>query len=121
MAELRDRHAQELSALFHDFLRRNPTIVPKDADTWTPEQAEQWRRLAADENERFAKERAQLAKLLRADGVVSSTPDAANGKNKTSSQPTEGSQQKRQITREERIEIWKKLNALSKKHRPKLK
>jgi len=121
MAELRDRHAQQLSALFRDFLRRNPTIVPKDADTWTPEQAEQWRRLAAVENERFAKERAQLAKLLRADRVVSCTPDSANDKNKTSSQPTEGPQQKRQITHEELIEKRKKLNEKREKNPFKLK
>jgi hypothetical protein len=60
MAELRDRHAQQMSALFREFLRLNPTIRPKDEDTWTLEQAEQWRRLAADENVSVASRKGPL-------------------------------------------------------------
>jgi hypothetical protein len=47
MAELLERHDEKLSALLHEFLRLNPTIDLKDADTWTLEQAEEWRRAAA--------------------------------------------------------------------------
>ena len=72
MAELRGRHTQNMNALFREFLRRNPTIDPElDEDTWTPEQTEQWRQLTADENERFATAREQLAKRLRREHAVS--------------------------------------------------
>ena len=71
MAELRRRHAQKMGALFREFLELNPTIDPDlDEDTWTLKQTEQWREFTAAENERFAKERAQLANHLRHNRVV---------------------------------------------------
>lgn len=71
MAELRGRHTQRMGALFREFLQRNPTIDPDlDKDTWTPEQTEQWRQFTADENSRFAQERARRAHQLRHERVA---------------------------------------------------